>query len=148
MKRLSSWLFGTATGNTVQIRSLVEQTGSRFFFTEALITCGDKTACDTQLSRSRRLRRRRRLAKKNEAVTYIWERWQNATTKRWEAAPRGGEIQTHLQRDLLFGGAADWEPLAPTEYSSPLPARWAARTTAAKTKQKRRRRVFFKADAD
>lgn len=61
--------FGIATGNTVRVRWLNRQ--GVVFFTEALITCGDKTACDTQLSRSRH--RRRRLAKKRSGDLHMGE---------------------------------------------------------------------------
>lgn len=57
-KRLSSWLLASQLETLYRYVRWFNRQGV-VFFTEALITCGDKTACDTQLSRSRRLAKKR-----------------------------------------------------------------------------------------
>lgn len=70
MKRLSSWLLASQLETLYRYVRWFNRQGV-VFFTEALITCGDKTACDTQLSRSRRLHRR--LAKKRSGDLHMGE---------------------------------------------------------------------------
>lgn len=132
MKRLSSWLLPSQLETLYRYFRWFNRQG--VVFTEALITCGDKTACDTQLSRSRR-RRHHRLAKKRSGDLYMGEVAEHNDKEVGGGATRGRYPNTSSKRSPL-AGAADWEPLAPTEYSFPLPARSAARTTAAKQSKK------------